>query len=61
MYLGCVVCNNYGLSQGVVQWIGPGPWHGFAQHEYLVLSIPVQTDEDSDLQVAADPCLALWL
>ena len=28
-----------------------GPWcYGLAQHEYLVLSVPVQTDKDSNLQ-----------
>ena len=32
-----------------------------AQHEYLALSIPVQTDKDSDLQVTGDPCLTPWL
>ena len=40
----------------------PGPWcYGLAQHKYLALSVPVQTDKDSDLQVAGDPCLTLRL
>ena len=28
-----------------------------AQHKYLVLQVPVQTDKDLDLQVAGDACL----
>ena len=32
---------------------------GLTQHKYLVLLIPVQTDEDLDLQVDGDPCLPL--
>ena len=35
--------------------------HALTQHEYLALLVPVQMDEDSDLQVAGDPCLTLWL
>ena len=38
------------------------PWcYGLVQHEYLALSVPVQTDKDLNLQVAGDPCLAVWL
>ena len=35
--------------------------HALTQHEYLALLVPVEMDEDSDLQVAGDPCLTLWL
>ena len=44
-------------------WVGPGSrnadWPGqlryvLVQHEYLALLVPVQTDEDSDLQVAGE-------
>ena len=36
----------------------PGPQHyGIVQHQYLALSVPVQTEEDSDLQVGDDPGL----
>ena len=49
-YLGSVVHNNgYGLA------------HGLAQHEYLALSVPVQTDKDSNLQITGDPFLTVWL
>ena len=60
-YLGSVVHNNGGSSLEVARRIGLA--HGVmdSQHEYLALSIPVQTDKDSDLQVAGDPCLTLWL
>ena len=56
-YLGSVLHNDNGSSQ---YWPGP-QHHGFAQHEYLVLSVSVQMNKDSDLQVASDPCLILWL
>ena len=49
----------------MVDWLGParsGSWcYGPAQHEYLALSVPVQTDKDLNLQVAVDPCLTVWL
>ena len=35
--------------------------HLKSQHEYLALSLSMQTDKDSDLQVAGDPCLTLWM
>ena len=61
-YLGNVVHDDGRSSQEVTKRIGLAPWrYGFAQHEYLALSIPVQTDKDLDLQVAGDPCLTLWL
>ena len=31
-------------------------YYGLAQHEYLGLLVPVQTEKDSDLQVTGDPC-----
>ena len=59
-YLGSVVHNNCGSRQEVLRWIGP--WcYGLAQHEYLALSVPVQTDKDANLQIAGDPCLTVWL
>ena len=49
----------------MVDWPGPaqpGPrCYGLTQHEYLALSVPVQTDKDSDPQVAGDSCLTVWL
>ena len=57
-YLGSVVHNNGGSSKEVTRRIGPRHY-GFTQHEYLALSIPVQTDKD--LEVAGDPCLTQWL
>ena len=54
-YLGSVVHNDGGSSQEVTRRIV------LAQHEYLALSIHVQTDKDSEFQVAGDPCLTLWL
>ena len=60
-YLGSVVHNDGGSSQEVTRWIDLA--HGVMDllNEYLALSIPMQTDKDSDLQVAVDPCLTLWL
>ena len=51
--------NNGGSSLEVARRIGLA--HGVmdSHHEYLALSIPVQTDKDSDLQVAGDPCLTI--
>ena len=58
-YLGSVVVHNDGgSSQQVTRRI---VLYGLTQHEYLALSIPVQTNKDSYLQVACDPCLTLWL
>ena len=45
--------SHGGLAWPTVLWT--------RQHEYLAFSIPVQTHKDSDLQVAGDPCLTLWL
>ena len=61
--LGNVVHNNDGSQHEVLWWIGlPGPWcYGFTQHEYLALSVPVQTDKDSNFQITGDPCLTVWL
>ena len=59
-YLGSVVHNDGGSNQEVTPPIGLA--HGvmnFAQHGYLALSIPVQTDKDLYLKVAGDPCLTL--
>ena len=50
-YLGRVMHNDGGSSNK----------DGVARHEYLALSVPLQTDEDSDLLVAGDPGLTLWL
>ena len=44
----------------MADWPGPRRY-GLAQHEYLALSIPVQTCKDSDLKVAGDPCFTQWL
>ena len=49
------VNHNNGESRQVVS-----PWIGLAHgvmHEYMALSVPVQTDKDSNLQVAGDPCI----
>ena len=61
-YLGSVAHNNGGSRQEVLWWIGLAhDVYGLAQHEYLVLSVPVLTDRDSNLQIASYPCLTLWL
>ena len=69
-YLDSVVHNNGGSHQEVL-W--RNAWlmvYGLAQHEYLALSVPVQTDKDlipvqmdkdSNLEVADDPCPTVWL
>ena len=43
-----------------VDWLGPR-CYGLTQHEYLALSVPVQTGKDLNLQIAGDPCLTVWL
>ena len=59
-YLGSVVHNNGGSCQEVLRWIGP--WcYELTQYKYLALVEPVQTDKGSNLQVAGDPCLTVWL
>ena len=60
-YLDSVVHNeSVKPKRHMADWPGPRRY-GFAQHEYLAFSIPVQMDKDSDLQIAGDPCLTLWL
>ena len=61
-YLGRVVIKmvghikkSYGgLSKSTVLWL-------HLAREYLALSVPVQTEKDSDLHVAGDPCLSVLL
>ena len=48
------------LRSHTVDWPGTR-CYGLSQHEYLASSIPVQMNEDLDLQVAGDRCLTLWL
>ena len=62
-YLGSVVHNNGGSRQEILRQIGrPSPWcYGLTQHKYLELSVPVQMDVDSNLHIAGDPCLTVWL
>ena len=48
------------INISLVNWPGTR-CYGFFQHEYLGLSVIVQTDKDSDLHVAGDPCLTIWL
>ena len=59
-YLGNVVHNNSGSRQEVLRRIGIY-CYGLAQHEYLALSISILTDKDSNLQIASDSCLTVWL
>ena len=49
-YLGSVVHNNGRLTWRMVLWTRLARTLGV-----------VQTDKDSDLQVADDPCLTVWL
>ena len=42
----------------LVDWPGTQRYE-LAQHKYLVLSVPVQNDKNSDLEVSGDPCLTL--
>ena len=48
------------LGSCTANWPGPQRYE-LAQHEYLALSLPVQTDEYSDHEVVGDPYLTLWL
>ena len=43
--LSIIMAGHVKKSYGGLAW--PDPWcYGLAQHEYLALSVPVQTDED---------------
>ncbi len=60
-YLGSVV-HNSGEWPGslTTDWSGPR-CYGLAQRKYMALLIPVQRDEDPDLQVPCALYLALWV
>ena len=59
-YLGIVVYNNGGSCQEVIRQFGP-QCYGLTELEYPALSVPVQTDKDSNLQINGNPCLTVWL